>query len=207
ATDALRRGGQDGDTLGAHQLHQLTAPLREFARTQRRVPFVSVDRVAAGVVGTFTEVLEKNLHADAHVLLELGEREAGLLGLLLVLGTERRAADLGEVLRDLRDGVFAPRAVQGQSAEPETRQEALAPRRETAHLRVERLLVAREQRLERHVRVVQHAPRVELDGVQRLTERRFARLAPFLELLVQPAIGGGDAGDAHHARQTAVHLR
>src|SRR5690554_6844452 len=129
---------------------------------------------AGHVLGAIAEVLEHELNADPHVFLELGEREPRLFEILLVVGPERRAADLGEIARDLSDGFLGIRAFAGhlQAAETEPRQKAVAPCRERADLRVERLLVARQQRLESHVGFVEHAPRLMLDFAKRLADRR-----------------------------------
>src|SRR5690606_3756029 len=143
----------------------------------------SVNHAAAGLVGVVAVLLEQELHADAYVLLELGEREAGLFGILIIFRAELRAADLRKVVRDLGDrSIFVRRAVDREAAEAEAGEKSMAPRSEPAHLRVERLLVARQVRLERHVGLVQPPPRLELDGVQRFADRRFSRLPPLLEL-------------------------
>src|SRR5690606_41071680 len=94
---------------------------------------------AGRVAGAVTEMFEHELDADSDVLLELGERESGLREIVLVVGAERCTADLREVARDLLDGLLRIRApaVQLQSAEAETGQKTLAPRRKRADLRIE----------------------------------------------------------------------
>src|SRR5690606_16929449 len=94
----------------------------------------SVKRRGARFVAVLAELLEHELHADAHVFLQLRERKACLLEILFVLGAERGAADLRKILRDLGDGsALALRALSRQTAEAETGQEAVAPRSEPAH--------------------------------------------------------------------------
>src|SRR5690606_6782365 len=163
---------------------------------------------AGRVAGALAEMLEHELDADPDVFLELGERESGLREIVLVVGAERCTADLREVARDLLDGLLRVRTpgVQLQAAETETGQKTLAPRRERADLRIERLLVAGQQRLESHLAVVQHAPRLVLDGVKRFTDRRLAVLLPLLQLLLEPTIRGRDSADAHDSAEPAVQL-
>src|SRR5262245_11342630 len=51
------------------------------------------------------ELLECELHADAHVFVDLREREIGLVVARLLVLAQPRAADLGEIAQDLAERV------------------------------------------------------------------------------------------------------
>ena len=97
--------------------------------------------------------LEHDLHADAHVLVDLGEREVRLASAGSLVLAQAGAADLGEVAEYLADrSVLLLRGTGGARRDRTSAQEALAPERERLHLLIERRVVIGQQRLERRVR-------------------------------------------------------
>src|SRR5688572_30728354 len=83
------------------------------------------------------ELLERELDADAHVFVDLGECEIGLVVARLFVLAQTRAADLGEVAQDLAERVALDR---GRGRGAHAAQEALAPNRERFDLLGERLV-------------------------------------------------------------------
>src|SRR6187549_2365947 len=99
------------------------------------------------------EPFERELHADTHVFVDLGEREIGLVLAGRFVVAQPRAADLREIAQDLAERFAVDR---GRCRGADAAQEALAPRRERLDLLRERRVVARQQWLEPELRVVEH---------------------------------------------------
>src|SRR5215204_4418891 len=126
-----------------------TSSIKCLRRRANSLAFTSVGNLYCSVyvargAAYFRELLEHDLHADAHVLVNLGELEVGSAAAFGLFLTQAGAADLGEIAQDLRDriaGEGMPRRGFGRAAD--TAQETLAPRRERLDLLGERRVVGR----------------------------------------------------------------